>query len=321
MRYMLAVVLLSTAVTVSAQPQPNNAVPTEQYRIGPHDILTIRVTAGRAVPELSMDAVEVSECGQIPLLSVQQEDRNEIRAAGLTRQELAEQLRSFYTKYKRNPQVVVVVKEYNSQPVAINGAVAKPGQFQLRRAVRLLELLQFYAGGPTDKAGGSIQLARLPNFNSCDAKPNLDSDVSFQVFKLSETLAGVDQANPYLQPGDVISIPDAREAYVVGNVLRPGPIPLREDAVTISKAIAMVGGTMPDTKSDKVRVIRQDPKTNAKTEMLVDLRAIDRRQTPDIAILPNDIIDVPTSGGKRLLRSLVGTIAPAVGQLPVRIIP
>jgi len=187
--------------------------------------------------------------------------------------------------------------------------------------VRLLELLQFYAGGPTDKAGGSIQLARLPNFNSCDAKPNLDSDVSFQVFKLSETLAGVDQANPYLQPGDVISIPDAREAYVVGNVLRPGPIPLREDAVTISKAIAMVGGTMPDTKSDKVRVIRQDPKTNAKTEMLVDLRAIDRRQTPDIAILPNDIIDVPTSGGKRLLRSLVGTIAPAVGQLPVRIIP
>ena len=311
----------STAVTVSAQPQPNNAVPTEQYRIGPHDILTIRVTAGRAVPELSMDAVEVSECGQIPLLSVQQEDQNEVRAAGLTRQELAEELRSFYTKYKRNPQVVVIVKEYNSQPVAINGAVAKPGQFQLRRAVRLLELLQFYAGGPTDKAGGSIQLARLPNFNSCDAKPNLDSDVSFQVFKLSETLAGVDQANPYLQPGDVISIPDAREAYVVGNVLRPGPIPLREDAVTISKAIAMVGGTMPDTKSDKVRVIRQDPKTNAKTEMLVDLRAIDRRQTPDIAILPNDIIDVPTSGGKRLLRSLVGTIAPAVGQLPVRIIP
>jgi len=320
MRFILAAILLATVVTVCAQPQPD-ADPAEQYRIGPHDILTIRVTAGRAVPELSTDAVEVSECGQIPLLSVQQEDQNEIRAAGLTRQELAEQLRSFYTKYKRNPQVVVIVKEYNSQPVAINGAVVKAGQFQLRRAVRLLELLQFYAGGPTDKAGGSIQLARLPNFNACDAKPNLNSDVSFQVFKLSDTLAGVDRANPYLQPGDVISIPDAREAYVVGNVLRPGPIPLKEDAVTISKAIAMVGGTMPDTKSDKIRVIRQDPKTNEKTEMLVDLRAIDKRQAPDIAILPNDIIDVPTSGSKRLLRSLVGTIAPAVGQLPVRVIP
>jgi len=38
-------------------------------------------------------------------------------------------------------------------------------------------------------------------------------------------------------------------------------------------------------------------------------------------IMPNDIIDVPMSGGKRLLRSLVGTIAPTVGQVPVRIIP
>ena len=320
--FILMAVMSTLATAGHGQPQATSAPAGEQYRIGPRDILTIRVTAGRPVPELSMDAVEVSECGQIPLLSVAQEDQNEIRAAGLTRQELAEQLRSFYVKYKRNPQVVVMIKEYNSQPVAINGAVTKPGQFQLRRAVRLLELLQFFAGGPNDKAGGSIQLARLPNFNQCGEKPNAAADtVSFQVFKLADTLAGIEQSNPYLQPGDVITIPDAREAYVVGNVLRPGPITLREDNVTISKAIAMVGGTMPDTKSDKIRVIRQDPSSGSKTEVLVDLRAIDRRQAPDIAIMPNDIIDVPTSGGKRLLRSLIGTIAPTVGQLPIRIIP
>lgn len=280
------------------------------------------MTAARPVPELSTDAVEVSECGQIPLLSVQQEEQNEIRAAGLTREELSEQLRSFYTRYKRNPQVVVTIKEYNSQPVAINGAVTKPGQFQLRRAVRLLELLQFFAGGPTDRAGGSIQLARLPGFNQCEGKPSDGGDtVLFQIFKLSETLAGIDNANPYLQPGDVITIPDAREAYVVGNVLRPGPVALKEDRVTISKAIALVGGAMPDTKQDKVRVIRQDPTTGVKTEMLVDLKAIEHQQAPDITIMPNDIIDVPTSGGKRFLRSLVGTIAPTVGQIPVRVIP
>ena len=34
-----------------------------------------------------------------------------------------------------------------------------------------------------------------------------------------------------------------------------------------------------------------------------------------------DIVDVPTSGGKRLLRSLVGAIVPTVGQLPTRVIP
>src|SRR5205085_10126869 len=119
MRYMLAVVLLSTAATVCAQPQPNSA-PTEQYRIGPHDILTIRVTAGRAVPELSMDAVEVSECGQISLLSVEQEDQGEIRAASLTRQELEEQRPSVLTKHTRNAQVGSIVKKYKQKPQEVD---------------------------------------------------------------------------------------------------------------------------------------------------------------------------------------------------------
>jgi len=269
-----------------------------------------------------MESVEVSDCGQIPLASVQQEKQNEIRAAGLTRPELAEQLRAFYSKYKRNPQVLVTIKEYNSQPVAINGAVIKAGQFQLRRAVRLLELLQFYAGGPSERAGGSVQVARLTRFNACAGESNSAADtVSFQVFKLADTLAALDSANPYLQPGDVITVPEAREAYVVGNVLRPGPILLKDDQVTISKAIAMVGGAMPDTRQDNVRIVRQDLTTGAKKEMIVDLKAIRLQQSPDVAILPNDIIDVPVSGGKRFLRSLVGTIAPAVGQLPVRVIP
>src|SRR4051812_3406409 len=139
----------------------------DQYRIGPRDILSVRVSAGRAVPELSMETVEVDECGRIPLPSVQYEERNEIQAAGRTRTELAEELRTFFLKYKRNPQVIVTIKEYNSQPVAINGAVVKPGQFQMRRPVQLLELVQFYAGGPTERAGGRIQLARLNNFQMC----------------------------------------------------------------------------------------------------------------------------------------------------------
>ena len=318
----LIFIVLTASIAAGAQPQPLPSPAADEYRIGPHDVLSIRVTAGHAVTELSIDSVEVSECGQIPLASVQQEKQNEIRAAGLTRPELAEQLRGFYAKYKRNPQVLVTIKEYNSQPVAINGAVTKPGQFQLRRPVRLLELLQFYAGGPTDRAGGSVQLARAASFNSCNDKASSENDnVSFQVFKVSETLAGFEAANPYLQPGDVVTIPEARDAYVVGNVLRPGPIPLKEDAVTVSRAIAMVGGTMPDTKQDHIRIIRQDVSTGAKKEIVVGLKAIRQQQAVDVAILPNDIIDVPASGGKRFLRSLVGTIAPAVGQLPVRVIP
>lgn len=322
---------LAIAVTSAVAQQPAGA--GDQYRIGPRDVLTIRVAAPDIVPQFSADAMEVNECGMIPLLSVQNEEQNEVKAAGMTTNELQEHLRKFYTKYKRNPQVVVKVREYNSQPVAINGAVVRPGQFQLRRPVRLLELLQFYAGGPTDKSGGRVQIARMPALGMCEPKPAADTKApqgatpvddtlapSFLTFKLENTLKGDDGANPFLQPGDVITLPEAKEAYVVGNVLRPGPIPLKDDRLTISRAIAMVGGLMPDTKKEKVRIIRQETNGAASREIFVDLRAIDKRQAEDIALLPNDIIDVPVAGGKRLLRSITGAFVPTVGQLPVQVI-
>jgi polysaccharide biosynthesis/export protein len=332
-----------TTPTASASGSPSEgqrAASGDQYRIGARDVLTIRVTAPDIIPQFSADAMEVNECGMIPLLSVQNEEQNEVRAAGLTTNELQEQLRKFYTKYKRNPQVVVKVREYNSQPVAINGAVVRPGQFQLRRPVRLLELLQFYAGGPTEKSGGRVQLARMPALGMCEPKPAnaaaeqtaaattaqtatpIDdaSNPSFLTFKLENTLKGDEASNPYLQPGDVITLPEAKEAYIVGNVLRPGPVPLKDEHLTVSRAIAMVGGFMPDSKKEKVRIIRQEAGGAGSREIFVDMRAVDKHQAEDIALLPNDIIDVPVAGGKRIMRSLVGAVVPSVGQLPVQVI-
>lgn len=338
----------SAPAAASVAPAPDTQRPGgEQYRIGARDVLTIRVTAPDIIPQFSAEALEVNECGMIPLLSVQNEEQNEVKAAGMTTGELQERLRKFYTKYKRNPQVVVKVREYNSQPVAINGAVARPGQFQLRRPVRLLELLQFYAGGATERSGGRIQIARMPALGMCEAGPanaavgqassvaqaapaaqaaqaatpiEEGSAPSFLTFKLEDTLKADDRANPYLQPGDVITLPEAREAYVVGNVLRPGPIPLRDDRLTVSRAIAMVGGFMPDSKKEKVRIIRQEAGGAGSREIFVDMKAVDRRQAEDVALLPNDIIDVPVAGGRRVLRSLVGAVVPSVGQLPVQVI-
>lgn len=323
----------AAAPPAAGSPSDTQRTTGEQYRIGPRDVLTIRVAAPDIVPQFSADAMEVNECGMIPLLSVQNEERNEVRAAGMTTNELQEHLRLFYTKYKRNPQVVVKVKEYNSQPVAINGAVARPGQFQLRRPVRLLELLQFYAGGPTDRSGGRIQVARMPALSMCEARPAATASAAqtatpiddassplFLTFRLEDTLKADERANPFLQPGDVITLPEAKEAYVVGNVLRPGPIFLKDDHLTVSRAIAMVGGFMPDTKKEKVRVVRQEANGAGSREFFVDMKAISERKAEDIALLPNDIIEVPVAGGKRLLRSLVGAVVPAVGQMPVQVI-
>src|SRR5437763_1011613 len=143
----------------------------------------------------------------------------------------------------------------------------------------------------------------------------------FLLLNLSDTLKGDEKSNPYLQPGDVITLPEAKEAYVIGNVLRPGPVMLKDDHLTVTRAVAMAGGFMPDTKMDKLRVIRVDADGSNRQEIPVDWTAIDKHKAEDIALRPNDIVEVPVSGGKRLLRSIISGGASSAAQLPIRVIP
>lgn len=283
-----------------------------RYRIGPGDMLDIRVFNR---PQFSRDGVRVDSSGMIrmPLID------GEIRAACLTESELAAEITRRYLEYLRSPQVDVFIKEYNSQPVAVIGAVRLPSRFQLTRRVRLLELLTF-AGGLADNAGRSVQVVHTGTGSSCDSSNENAATSGLDNYVLSATLKGDEKANPFLQPGDVISVPEAEQIFVVGNVIRPSAIALKEQ-ITITRAIAMSGGTLPDTKKDKVRIVRQTPGTVEKTEIFVDLGAIDKRLAPDVVLLAGDIVDVPVSSGKRLLKSFLGSVVPSVAQLPLQVIP
>ena len=297
-----------------AVPTAASAQTDGGYRIGAGDVLDIRVFNR---PQLSRDAVRVDGRGTIRMPLVE----GEIQAACRTEAELAREIEALYLKYQRNPHVDVFVKEFQSQPVAVIGAVNLPGRFQLQRPMRLLELLTF-AGGPSERAGARVQVAHAAAPSPCAPQPDAGEENAAELlsaYRLGETLRGVEQANPYVQPGDIVNLPEAEQAFVVGNVLRPTAIDLKEP-VTVSRAIAMAGGTMPDTRRERVRVLRQTPGAADKQEILVDLRAVERRQAEDLVLQADDIVDVPTAGGKRLLRSLVSSIFPAAGQLPVQVI-
>jgi polysaccharide export outer membrane protein len=298
-------------IAKSSEPR----VTDSRYRIGPGDVLDVRVARA---PELSRDAVRVDQSGNIrmPMLDV------DIPAACQTEGELAQNIAALYRKYKNEPHVDVFVKEFQSQPVAVIGAVRGPAQFKLQRQVRLLELLSL-VGGPTEVAGQTVQIVHAGQGPLCGQRNgSIDSNDSsaFVSYSLSDTLHGVAEANPILQPGDVISVPQADQIFVIGNVLKPTAISMKEP-LTVSKAIAMAGGTAPSTKKDKVRIIRQLPGSTTKKEIVVDLTAIEKNRAEDVALLANDVVDVPISGTKSILRSLLGTIVPTVSQLPVRVIP
>ena len=284
----------------------------DRYRLGAGDVVDIRIYNR---PQLSREAVRIEGNGKIRMPLIE----NENQAACLTEGELAKEISTRYARYYKNLQVDVFIKEYHSKQVAVIGAVNEQSRFELQRRVRLLELLT-YAKGPSTKAGQTINIVHSTAASPCKQTDETDTAAAFTSYKLSDVLAGDPKSNPYLDAGDIVTLPEADQVYIVGNVFMPLTISLKEP-ITLTRAIAMAGGLKQDTRKDKIRVLRQEPGTTIRKEITVDLYAIEKKRSEDLALAPNDIIDVPTSAGKSFLRSLVQGVVPGVGQLPVRVVP
>lgn len=288
----------------------------ERYRIGPGDVLDIKVFGK---PQFNREGVRVDPRGMIRMPLIKQE----IVAACHTEAELEAIVTELLKEYVLEPQVTVQIKEYQSEPVAVLGAVRTPSRFQLQRRVRLLELLTFVAG-PAENAGRTVQVVHGGNRNLCqNSRDGADGESVASViesYQLNDTLKGDEKSNPYVQAGDVVSIAVADQVYVIGNVVHPTSIALTEP-MTVSRAIAMAGGTALDTKKGAIHIVRQTPGTTDKKEIVVDLEAINHHKAEDVVLVANDIVDVPASGGKRLFRSLLGAVIPNVASMPVKVIP
>ncbi|MCA1633385.1 MAG: SLBB domain-containing protein [Acidobacteria bacterium] len=104
--------------------------------------------------------------------------------------------------------------------------------------------------------------------------------------------AGKETANPWVRPGDIIVVQEAYPIYVTGAVVAPNSLYLREN-LSLSRAIAQVGGARKGAKTDKVRIVRTKPGGELEPEIIVaNLDAIRKQKQPDIALKPYDIIDV-----------------------------
>src|SRR5271170_1857274 len=121
--------------------------------IGSGDLLHIDVFD---VPELSRE-VRVGDGGDIsyPLVP------GKIQASGLTPFELEGKIEQLLIEngLVSHPQVSVFVKEQNSQPVSVVGAVQHTMVYQVIRPTTLLEVLSA-AGGITDDAGSVVVITR-----------------------------------------------------------------------------------------------------------------------------------------------------------------
>lgn len=299
------------------------AVSAGEYRIGPEDVLNINIFEAQ---ELNRE-VRVSAGGDIslPLLG-------SVRAAGLTPRELEFVLQELlHRTYMKDPHVSVFVREMQSHPVSVMGAVRRPGVFQIRGSKTLLEVLSL-AEGLADDAGETAIILRgaalsaepepatdrsaateQPSSgaqNTLEAKtvaPDLKgnrsiSENAVQV-SLKDLLESDDsRSNPLVHPGDIVKVTHAGVVYVIGEVRRPGGFALKSnEKISVLQALALSEGLTRTAAKAEARIIRTDQQSGERKETPIDLGKILAGKAPDPVLDPKDIIFVPNSAAKTTL--------------------
>jgi polysaccharide export outer membrane protein len=174
------------------------------YKIGPLDVLEFSVFK---VPELQRVA-QVAETGTINLPLV-----GEVQVAGKTAQQVERDLTSkLGAKYLQSPQVTILVKEFNSQRVTIEGAVKTPGVQPLRGQTSLLQVVA-QAGGLDSSVSDSTVLV----FRQIDGKR------AAARFDMAKIRSGEAQ-DPTVLAGDVIVAPTSAMKETFNYVLKAIPL-------------------------------------------------------------------------------------------------
>jgi polysaccharide export outer membrane protein len=263
----------------AAQPQAAKGAFARAYRIGPGDLLEIKVFE---VKELDQ-TVRVSEDGSITLPLV-----GRVMIEGLTQEGVVQKLTELLqAKYVKNPQVTIFIKEYKNQQVAVIGAVEKAGSYELVGRKNLLQIISM-AGGLKDTAGNEIFILR----------EGPDGQTSTIPIDLRELMVNSNPAlNVPIEPNDVINVPVDREirVFVMGRVTRPGAVKAKlSEGITLMQAIADAGGLAEGAKEGSITVTRKD-KAGKEQKIKVNLKDIIKGRKKDIKLEEGDVVFVPES--------------------------
>jgi polysaccharide export outer membrane protein len=274
----------------------SSSVDSQALHIGIGDELEITVFGA---PDLSAHGrVGADGNASMPVLGY-------VHIAGLTSAE-AEQAIAQQLEQKgivNHPQVSIFVKEYTGSEISVAGEVKKPGVYSVLGPHRLLDILQS-AGGLTEKAGNAVTISHR--------------DGEITTIDLSKDPAVMARSNIELQPGDTLIIPQAGIVYVLGEVYRPGGfVSSSTTGFTVLQIIAAAGGPTHVASAGKTKMLRRT--ANGLQEIPVPLQKLMEGKAPDMPVVPDDILYIPSSTLKRVLD--MGSIVALSSQAAVYRIP
>lgn len=304
--------------------------PDQDYRIGARDVIEIRVDDA---PELSVTtSVNADGTFLMPYLK-------RVKALSKTTEELSKEIADgLRGRYLKDPNVIVAVKQFYSRSFFILGAVKKPGVYQIEGRPQLLRLITL-AGGPAENHGSLAFIIREirkkettaaadgasmqpvstaeQTVANAGAEANAADEPEFDIKMVNINGMfkgmGLHEKNSYLEPGDIVNIPQADVFYVAGEVNAPGSFPLSE-GTTLRQAIALSQGTTFNAALGSGVIFRQDAATGKRVEIPIDVGAVMKGKKEDVAIAANDIVIVPNSKGKTIGNSILRAVGMGAAQ-------
>jgi polysaccharide biosynthesis/export protein len=283
-----------------------------RYVLGPEDQITIW---GLDIEEISGRPVHLDAGGNINLPLI-----GRFHAAGMTVPQLEQELTERLSKYVKQPQIVVGVGEYRSQPVSVLGAVTNPGSHQLKGDKTVAEVLAL-AGGLKPEAGTWVKLTRRHDQGPIP-HPSASMDPSGAFSYANLNLSSITDAksqgdNIVVRPHDILTVPRADMVYVVGDVVRAGGFVLNErESMSVLQAVSMAGGLGPTAASGKAKILRAQKPGSPRQEIAVDIAKVLSGKRPDVKMAAEDILVIPSSKMKKVsARGIEAAVQALTGML------
>lgn len=249
MRHPLQGLLLAFALCGSAfaQNSPADSAATATANAKAEAMLgvgdTLRITVYQN-PDLTVEAGRISELGQLnfPLIG-------NVVISGLTisaaEQKIAKALRD--GGFVLRPQVTISVAQIRSAVISILGQVGKPGRYPIETVGAKTAEMIAAAGGVVP--GGSDVITLVGTRNGRPIKLDIDLPAILQ--------SGKSELDIVVDNGDIIYVDHAPNAYIYGEVARPGVFRI-ERGMTLMQALALQGGLSARGTQRGMKVHRRD---------------------------------------------------------------
>ena len=268
--------------TSSEQDMQGLASSVEAYHLGPGDEIKVQQSNAE---ELDGRTARIDDMGYATLPLV-----GRIKLGGATLEQAESLLASRLSHLLVNPEPVVSIAEYRSQPVSVLGAVNNPGVLQLQGRKTLMEMLSL-AGGMRQDAGGEVVITRRLGYGRIPvSNESLDPSGQFSTARI-DAAGLIKGANPgdnvVILPQDVISVPGSEMIYVAGDVHKPGSFPLRDsNGISVLQAISLAEGLGPQASAKNARIFRAHGGDQEKDEIPVDVWRILAGEGTDFKLQP-----------------------------------